>query len=343
MTPEELTRTIRSEARSIGFDLVGFARAGRVADEPRLGEWLERGYHGTMHWMTRHRSKRVDPRELVPGCRSIVSIGLLYSQPASIGPQPTGVQVARYAWGEDYHRVLKDKLAELLVRGRRLDPDFQGRAFTDSAPVMDKYWAEQAGVGWRGKNTNLINKRLGSYLFLGELLVRAETVPDEPGTDHCGTCTRCLDACPTDAFSEPYVLDSRKCIAYWTIEHREGLTAAEEEAIGDWLFGCDVCQQVCPWNEGAPHSSEPRFSPTSDTWPGDVDGLLHMNEEEFSSRFGGTAVERTRRRGFVRNAAIVAGNTGLGSETALADCVRDADQIVADTARRAVKRRADPC
>jgi len=293
-----------------------------------------------MSWMERWFEKRVDPRVLVKGCRSVVSVGLVYHRSAHQAPQPPGTQVATYAWGEDYHRVLRDKLRALLERGRALSPDFDGRAFTDSAPIMDKYWAQRAGLGWRGKNTNLLNKRLGSFLFLGELLVRAELEPDPPGVDHCGTCTRCIDACPTDALVEPYVLDARRCISYWTIEHRDALSPTEEAAVGEWLFGCDVCQDVCPWNREVPEAREPRLLPRTDAWPATLDDLLTLSDEGFAHRFGDTPVERTRRRGLVRNAAIVAGNTGLGSREALAVAAADADPVVSGAARRALARRS---
>lgn len=341
MTPAELTRSVKDAASDLGFDLVGIARADVVEEARLLAEWLSRGRHGTMGWMERWSDKRVDPRLLVEGCRSIVSVGLLYRRASDRAPQPHGTEVATYAWGEDYHRVLKDKLYALLARGRALDPDFDGRAFTDSGPVMERYWAERAGLGWRGKNTLLLNKRLGSFLFLGELLVRAELEPDPAGVDHCGTCTRCIDACPTGAIVEPYALDARRCISYWTIEHREALSPTEEEAMGEWLFGCDVCQDVCPWNRDASETREPRFAPRRDRWPADIDGLLTMDEEEFGDRFGDSAIERARRRGLVRNAAIVAGNTGRGTTRALGIAAADADPVVAGAARRALVRRAD--
>ncbi len=337
MTPEALTAAVKSHALELGFDVVGVAAADRVRDASRLADWLKRGHHASMGWMADHFEKRVDPRELIPGCRSVVCVGLLYHQ-AGNGPQPDGVAVATYAWGEDYHRVLKDKLHTLLDYGRALDASFDGRAFTDSAPVMDKYWAERAGLGWRGKNTNLINVDLGSFLFLGELLVTAELVSDATGIDHCGTCTRCLEACPTGALVAPYVLDSTRCIAYHTIEQRDELSAEEEEGIGNWLFGCDICQDVCPWNHGAPVAGEPRFEPRRAAWPTDLDTVLEMTDDEFVSRFAESAIERTRRRGLVRNAAIVAGNTGLGSASVLEIATADRDPVVAGAATRALDR-----
>ncbi len=339
MTPAELSRRIKAEALDLGFDLVGIARAEAVDEADLLAEWLSRGRHGTMRWMESWREKRVDPRLLVDGCRSVVSVGLLYFRPERDAPQPRGTKVARYAWGEDYHRVLKDKLHALLARGRALDPAFDGRAFTDSGPVMERWWAERAGLGWRGKNTLLLNQRLGSFLFLGELLVRAELDPDAAGVDHCGTCTRCIEACPTGAIVAPRELDARRCISYWTIEHRGELSPEEEESVGAWLFGCDICQDVCPWNRDAPETAEERFRPRAAAWPSSLDDLLTMSDEEFDARFGESAIERTRRGGLARNAATVAGNTGGGSMEALETATADADPIVAAAARHALARR----
>lgn len=341
MTPAELSRRVKDAARDLGFDLVGIARADAVDEAEQLAEWLARGRHGTMRWMESWREKRVDPRLLVEGCRSVVSVGLVYYRPDRDAPNPPGTRVARYAWGEDYHRVLKDKLHALLARGRALDPAFDGRAFTDSGPVMERWWAERAGLGWRGKNTLLLNKRLGSFLFLGELLVRAELDPDPAGVDHCGTCTRCIDACPTGAIVAPHELDARRCISYWTIEHRGELAPEAEESMGEWLFGCDVCQDVCPWNRDAPETREERLRARADAWPPSVDDVLTMDEREFDARFGETAIERARRGGLVRNAAIVAGNTGLGSSHVLETAVQDADPVVAAASLRAVARRAE--
>jgi epoxyqueuosine reductase len=335
LTAADLTARVKDEAGRLGFALVGVARAEAVAEASWLAEWLDRGHHGTMTWMARHFEKRVDPRKLVPGCRSVVCVGLVYGSAEAQGPE--GARVARYATGEDYHRVLQDKLHALLDHGRRLDPAFDGRAFVDSAPVMDRYWAERAGLGWRGKNTLLLNKRLGSFLFLGELLVKAELEPDIPGTDHCGTCTRCLDACPTGALVEPHLLDARRCISYWTIEHRGELEPAQEAATGEWLFGCDVCQTVCPWNRGAADADEPRLLPRADAWPESLDELLELTDQDFDRRFRETATERTRRRGLVRNAAIVAGNTRRGSVAALERAAADPDPVVAGTATRALQ------
>ena len=337
LSPAELTARVKGEALRLGFDAVGVARAGRVDEADRLAEWLGRGDHASMAWMERWFDKRIDPRELVPGCRSVVCVALVYGQGKP--PEPAGTRVAAYARGEDYHRVVKDKLHELLAACRRLDPDVEGRPFVDSGPVMERWWAEKAGLGWRGKNTLLLDQRLGSFLFLGELLLTVELVPDEPGTDHCGSCTACIDACPTGAIAEPYRVDARRCISYWTIEHRDDLDPEEEEAVGEWLFGCDVCQDVCPWNRKAPEGEESRLAPRADAWPATLDDLLMLTEAGFAERFGDTAVERTRRRGLVRNAAIVAGNTGLGSDAALERAVGDSDPVVARAAARALGRR----
>lgn len=338
VSPAELTRRIKARAAALGFDKVGVARAGRVEESGLLSEWLARGHHASMGWMENWPEKRVDPRELVPGCRSVVCVAMVYRQG---GPsEPPGTRVAAYARGEDYHRVLKDRLHDLLGFCRELDPSVEGRPYVDSGPVMERYWAEQAGLGWRGKNTLLLDRRLGSFLFLGELLLTAELVPDAPGSDHCGSCTACIDACPTDAIVEPYLLDARRCISYRTIEHRGDLSPDEEDGLGDWLFGCDICQDVCPWNRKAPEGVEPRLAPRDGAWPDSLDDLMTLTEEEFDRRFGETAVERTRRQGLVRNAAVVAGNTGRGSDAALAVAAADADPVVARAARRAEAKRA---
>jgi epoxyqueuosine reductase len=340
VTPAELSRRIKAEAHGLGFELVGVARAEPAVAAHRVAAARAAGRQGSLRWWVDGYDTRAPPRLLMEGCRSIVSVGLVYHQPAARAPQPAGTRVASYAWGEDYHRILGDKLRELLARGRAIEPSFEGRAFTDSAPVLDRYWAERAGLGWRGKNTLVLNKRHGSYLFLGELLVRAELEPDQPGMDHCGSCTRCIDACPTGAIVEPRVLDARRCISYWTIEHRGELAPDEERALGNWLFGCDVCQDVCPWNRSVGETNEPRLAPREEAWPASLDDLLSLTEDEFARRFGDSAVERARRLGFVRNAAIVAGNTGLGSVSALAATAADADPVVAAAARRALDRRA---
>jgi len=339
LPPDELTFRIKAEATRLGFDAVGVARAARVDEADRVAEWLARGNHASMKWMERWFEKRMDPRELVPGCRSVVCVALVYRMGSA--PEPAGTRVAAYARGEDYHRVLKDKLHELLAFCRALDPDIEGRPFTDSGPVMERWWAEKAGLGWRGKNSLLLDKQLGSFLFLGELLLTAELVPDRPGIDHCGSCTACIEACPTGAIAEPYRVDARRCISYWTIEHRDDLPRGDEAAIGEWLFGCDVCQDVCPWNRKARAGSERRLAPRERAWPASLDDLLTLSESAFDGWFGDTAIERTRRRGLVRNAAIVAGNTGLGSARALARATTDADPVVARAARRALARRAE--
>lgn len=338
LSAAEATRRIKAEGRRLGFDAVGIARADRVDEADRLAEWLAGGSHASMAWMEKWFEKRIDPRALVPGCRSVVSVALVYRRGSP--PEPAGTRVATYARGEDYHRVLMDKLHALLSFCRSLDPAVEGRPFVDSGPVMERWWAERAGLGWRGKNTLLLDKRLGSFLFLGELLLTAELVPDAPAADHCGTCTACIDACPTGAIVAPYRVDARRCIAYWTIEHRDDLEPAEEEAVGEWLFGCDVCQDVCPWNRKAPEGDEPRLAPRADAWPATLDDLLALTEAEFASRFADAAVERTRRRGLVRNAAIVAGNTGLGSDAALERAAGDRDPVVARAAARALRRRS---
>lgn len=307
---ESLSIRLKAEAKRLGFDGCGIARAERLdAEAVRLEQWLSDNMHAGMGWMAGHFDLRVDPRRLVDGAKSVVSvIDNYFTGDPGRTDVDTG-RVSRYAWGDDYHNIVKAKLRDLSDWLREEVGEFSGRAFVDSAPVMDKVWAQRAGLGWIGKHTNLINDRLGSYFFIGELIVDVELPPDVPATDHCGTCRRCIDACPTEAIVEPYLLDSNKCISYWTIEHR-GDDVPREIAgdTGNWIFGCDICQEVCPWNKFRRKTAEPRYEPR----PGVVDSTLAgweaIDADEFRRLFKDSPVSRAKYDGFVRNVAIASRN-----------------------------------
>lgn len=309
MTSASRTALLRRLCAGQGLDRVGVAEAAPTGEAARLDEWLGRGYHGGMTWIERWREKRTDPRELVPGARAVVSAALNYYRPA---PREAGAgegRVARYAWGEDYHRVLRDKLRAVLAGLREAEPDLAGRAFVDTAPLQEKLWAERAGVGWRGKSTNLVTKDLGSWIVLGELVLDRELVADAPHPDHCGSCTRCLDACPTGALVEPWVLDARRCLSYLTIEHRGDLPGELEGEMREWVFGCDVCQEVCPWNvKHATPGAEPRLEPRPGQVAIDLAAAAGLDDEAFHARFADAAIERARPEGLRRNARAVLGN-----------------------------------
>jgi epoxyqueuosine reductase len=305
MTRAELTAEVKRKARELGFDKVAVARAGALADEgARLREWLARGYQGSMAWMERTADKRADPRVHLPSVRSVVCVAANYYTPHDHTGEPGTGKVSRYAWGDDYHDVVGDRLRELLAWMRGVVPDLEAKIAVDSSPVMDKVWAERAGLGWIGKHTNLITRDLGSWVFLGELLVSVELDPDEERVpDLCGTCTACIDACPTGAIVEPYLVDSNRCISYLTIELRDDEIP---ETTAGWLYGCDVCQDVCPWNRFRRETAEPRFAPRPGLVEPPLDEIASMSQEEFSARFRRSPIKRTKLRGLQRNARKVA-------------------------------------
>ena len=293
---------IKEEAKRLGFLFCGISPAGFLEEEaPLLEKWLSSGYQGEMSYMENHFDKRLDPRLLVDGAKSVISLGLNYYTEA-VQADPEAPKLSIYAYGEDYHSVIKSKLKTLLERIQEEIGEVYGRAFGDSAPVLDKAWAKKAGLGWIGKHTNLISKQQGSYFFLAELIVDLELRYDvAPQADHCGTCKRCLDACPTQAIVAPYVVDGSRCISYLTIELKNEIPAAFAGKLDNWMFGCDVCQQVCPWNRFSTPHQETAFEPHPD--------LLHMTkkdweeitDEVFSKVFGKSAVKRTKYSGLQRN------------------------------------------
>jgi epoxyqueuosine reductase len=301
-----LSEQIKEWALEIGFSKVGIARAQRLDLEgERLFRWLDAGNHGAMAWMERWRDKRVDPNELLPNAKSVVAVALNYFTPHYHAS--AGGKISRYAWGDDYHDVLKEKLYELLARISQEIPDVNGKVCVDTAPMMDKAWAVRAGIGWIGKSSNLITTDLGSWVFLGEIILDVELDHDEEiVADHCGSCTACIDACPTGAITEPYVVDARQCISYATIELRDETLPTEFEGkLNGWIYGCDICQDVCPWNRFEKPATDERFEPRGIETTLDLDKVLGLTPESFAARFRKSAMKRTKLTGLKRNARQV--------------------------------------
>lgn len=303
MTTREQTDLIRAKALELGFDACGFAKAEFMEPEARrLDEWLQQGRHASMHWMANHFEKRVNPTLLVPGAKSVISVLASYHHPSHMDyrKQP-GLKIAKYAQGRDYHKVLKKKLKDLFSYISEIHNGIIGRYFVDSAPVLDKAWAVRAGLGWIGKHSNLINKEIGSFFFIGEIILDLELSYDQPQTDHCGSCTRCIDACPTDAIYEPYRVDSSKCISYLTIEHRGAFDDEDRNKLNDWIFGCDICQDVCPWNSKSVIASYADLHPRSNITNLTNSDWIEMDETGFNALFEGSAVKRAGYLGLKRN------------------------------------------
>ncbi|HFA47976.1 MAG TPA: tRNA epoxyqueuosine(34) reductase QueG [Bacteroidetes bacterium] len=295
------TRLIRNEALRLGFSFVGFAKSKPLeAEAKRLEQWLNQGFHGKMKYMENHFEKRTDPGKLVPGAKSVIV--LLHNYFPEGEQNKEAPKLARYAYGEDYHFVIKRKLKDLLRFIRENIGEVDGRCFTDSAPVMERDWAKHAGTGWTGKNTLLIHPRAGSYFFIAELITDLELEADSPMKDHCGTCTRCIDACPTGAISpQGYLMDSSKCISYLTIELREAIPEAFRGKMENWMFGCDICQEVCPWNRFSVPHNEPAFEPHPDLLGMGRREWEEITEEVFRKIFKKSAVKRTKFAGLKRN------------------------------------------
>ncbi|MGZ3758055.1 MAG: tRNA epoxyqueuosine(34) reductase QueG [Mucilaginibacter sp.] len=299
---------IKAEAKRLGFMFCGIAKADFLEEEaPRLEKWLKNNMHGEMQYMENHFDKRLDPRLLVDGAKSVISLGLNYYT-EQLQTDPLAPKISKYAYGADYHHVIKDKLKQLLQFINENVGEVGGRAFVDSAPVLDKAWARKAGLGWIGKNTNLISKQVGSFFFLCELIVDLELEYDiEPTADHCGTCTRCIDACPTEAIVGPYVVDGSKCISYLTIELKNEIPAEFKGKMDNWMFGCDICQDVCPWNRFSVLHSQPAFEPHPDLLQLTATDLHEITEETFQKVFKNSAVKRTKFSGLKRNIEFLRG------------------------------------
>jgi epoxyqueuosine reductase len=297
---------IKAKAKELGFDFCGISKAEFLEEEaPRLEAWLNNNYHGKMAYMANYFDKRLDPRLLVEGARSVITLILNYYPEKQLPQESEDLKLSKYAYGKDYHFVMKDKLKDLMETISEEIGEVNGRVFVDSAPVMDKVWAKKSGVGWVGKHTNLINREIGSFFFIGEIICDLELHSDGAIKDYCGTCTRCIDACPTDAIVEPYVVDGSKCISYYTIELKEAIPDEVKGKFENWIFGCDICQDVCPWNSFArPHTTtEFNLNPqlaefTKQDWE-------EITEEVFQEIFRRSAVKRTKLEGLRRNIRFV--------------------------------------
>jgi epoxyqueuosine reductase len=339
LTALALTRAVKARARALGFDRVAVGPAGPAEHAAEFEAWLDAGYAAGMDYLARTRRQRGDPAALLPGCRSVVAVALAY------GPredEPDWAGVSRYARGADYHDLMRPRLARLADALREAGgPTVTTRVAVDTSAVLERDLAARAGLGWIGKNTNLIAQDGGSYFFVGVVLTTAPLVADGPVADHCGTCTACLDACPTAAFVAPRVLDAARCLAYLTIEHRGDVPEVWKPAMRDWLFGCDVCQEVCPWNRKAPPAREPALAPSAPL-PA-LEALLAMDEADFRARFRGTAMSRARRAGLARNAALLLGNRGdRAAVPALRRALDDPDEGVRRAAAWSLARLGEP-
>ncbi len=316
-----VSEQIKQFVRENGFELAGIATATPTLESLFYPQWIARGYHGKMRYMEGRRGEmRRDPRSLLPSARSVIAVGQVYNSPypySTAFESETRGWVSRYAWGEDYHNTLTTKLRKLVKRISATVADADFKICVDTAPLLERAYAHRAGLGWIGKNTCLINERIGSWIFLGEILTSLELAPDSPAPFRCGTCTRCIDACPTDAFVElkelggpSHALDSTRCISYQTIELRGEIPESDRRSVGKHLFGCDICQDVCPWNrsERAAVTVDPAFQP--DHVEPELDELASLTEQQFNERFGNSPIARSRYRGFLRNVAVVMGNSG---------------------------------
>jgi epoxyqueuosine reductase len=300
-----LTASIKEKALELGFCRVGIVPAEALSEESEyFFEWLDRGYHGSMAWLNREPEKRVDPRLVFPNARSAVVVAMNYFTPHEHVDSPFAGKISRYAWGDDYHDVVRERLKELLAWIKQQEPEVEGKICVDTTPVLEKAWAVRAGIGWLGKHSNVITTDHGSWVFLGEIILNVELEHDqEVVPDHCGSCTVCIDACPTHAIVEPYLVDARKCISYATIELRdESLPDEIASNLNGWLYGCDICQDVCPWNRFEKPSNDVRFQPRAGETSIPVGSIESMEHEEYVERFRGSAMKRTKLNGLKRNA-----------------------------------------
>ena len=328
---QQFKTALLDEARRLGFQLAGIAPATPAETRAAYEEWIAEGRAGEMAYLARDPERRATPHLVWPEAASILVVGLNYHAPeAEERLDPRHGRVAQYARGDDYHDVLVEKLDALLRWSElQLGPELHGRRYVDTGPLLERDLAARAGLGWFGKNTCILNREQGSYFFLGALLLNVALPPDAPTTAHCGTCTRCQDVCPTGAFVQPYVLDARRCISYLTIELRGPIPRELRPLIGNWIFGCDLCQEVCPWNRKAPLGLEPRLSARDGLAAPELVPLLRMTQEEFSRAFKGSPIKRTKRRGLLRNVCVALGNSGdLSAVPALIEALAHDEPLV---------------
>ncbi|MFM9824718.1 tRNA epoxyqueuosine(34) reductase QueG [Flavobacterium sp.] len=297
---EKYTKFIKSEAKRLGFLSCGISKAGFLVEEaPRLESWLNKQMNGQMSYMENNFDKRLNPTLLVDGAKSVVSLLLNY-YPSEI-QNSDSYKISKYAYGQDYHFVIKEKLKEFLSSIQSSIGEVSGRAFVDSAPVLDKAWAAKSGLGWVGKNSNLITQKVGSFYFIAELIIDLDLEYDHATTDHCGSCTACIDACPTEAIVSPYIVDGSKCISYFTIELKENIPSEMKGKFDDWAFGCDVCQDVCPWNKFSKPHSEPLFNPSPEILSMSKKDWIEITEETFKAVFKNSPLKRAKFEGLKRN------------------------------------------
>jgi epoxyqueuosine reductase len=301
--PNKYAQIIKTQAKNLGFDFCGIAKAEFLEEEAfKLEAWLNKNYHGQMSYMSNHFDKRLDPTKLVEGAKTVVSLIYNYFPEKTLPNGPDDYKLAKYAYGEDYHFVIKDKLKSFLKLLQEQIGDFGGRAFVDSAPIMERQWARKSGLGWLGKNSLLLNQQMGSFFFLAELIIDLEAAPDAPILkDYCGTCTKCIDACPTEAIVQPGLVDGSKCISYFTIELKDQIPTEVKGKFENWVFGCDICQDVCPWNRFSKPHQEPAFHPHSDLKDMSKKDWEEITEDTFNKVFKKSAVKRTKYSGFLRN------------------------------------------
>ncbi len=298
----QLTQFVKQKASDIGFSFCGIAQAEQLQEEARaLEQWLQQGRHGKMHYMENYFDKRIDPRQLMHGAKTVISLMYNYYTPKK-QHDFAAPKISKYAYGEDYHNVIKDKLKAFVEIINEHAGDIEARIFVDSAPVLDKAWAKKSGIGWQAKNTNIIHPKAGSFFFLAEIICDLKLEYDGPMKDYCGTCTACIEACPTDALHDPYFIDASKCISYLTIELRDELLPDEfRKKTENWMFGCDICQDVCPWNRFAKQHAEPRFEPDEKLLNMSDNEWIELTEEIYKELFKDSAVQRTKFAGLKRN------------------------------------------
>ena len=329
-----LSQHIQARAHKLGFELIGITPAAQSETIARYRQWIENGYAGKMGYLEKHLPLKVDVRQLLAEAKSVISLAMNYytlDPPKALAEDPARGQISRYAWGDDYHDVIRQRLSELVdFIKQTAETELKTRVCVDTAPIIEREYAQKAGIGWIGKNTNLIHWRSGSWYFLAEVLINIDLESDTPPLrGSCGTCTRCIEACPTDAIIEPNLLDSRLCISYLTIELKESIPKALRPKIGNLIFGCDICQEVCPWNSKAVPTDEPAFQPRDGNLTPKLLSLIGMTQQEFSRRFKGSPIKRTKRRGFLRNVLVAIGNWGEPRAVpALKDALADHEPLV---------------